>query len=68
MDLMFLSLCCVQEAELARGEAERMTSLADSESQRRLAVERELVERMEEEEGGSSGGQLSQQALADKDR
>ncbi|KAI9523940.1 hypothetical protein NQZ68_022573 [Dissostichus eleginoides] len=58
-----------EEAELARGEAERMTSLADSESQRRLAVERELVERMEEEEeGGGSGGQLSQQALADKDR
>ncbi|XP_010777203.1 myomegalin-like [Notothenia coriiceps] len=57
-----------EEAELARGEAERMTSLADSESQRRLAVERELVERMEEEEGGGSGGQPSQQALADKDR
>uniref|UniRef100_A0A4W6D470 Centrosomin N-terminal motif 1 domain-containing protein n=1 Tax=Lates calcarifer TaxID=8187 RepID=A0A4W6D470_LATCA len=55
-----------EEAELARGEAERMASLADSESQRCLALEREMVERMEE--SGGSGGLLIQQALADKDR
>lgn len=59
-------LCCVQEAELARGEAERMAELADSETQRCLALEREMVERMEE--SGGSGGLLTQQALADKDR
>ena len=56
--------CCVQEAELARGEAERMASLADAESQRCLALERERVERMEE----SGGSVFTQQALADKDR
>lgn len=56
----------VQEAELARGEAERMASLADAEAQRCLALERELVERMEESRG--SGAPLSQQALADRDR
>ena len=58
--------CRVQEAELARGEAERMASLADSESQRCLALEREMVERMEE--SGGSGGPLSRQALAHRDR
>ncbi|XP_030289749.1 myomegalin-like isoform X2 [Sparus aurata] len=55
-----------EEAELARDEAERMASLADSESQRCLALEREMVERMEE--SGSSGGALTQQSLSDKDR
>uniref|UniRef100_A0A3Q3SDS2 Centrosomin N-terminal motif 1 domain-containing protein n=1 Tax=Mastacembelus armatus TaxID=205130 RepID=A0A3Q3SDS2_9TELE len=55
-----------EEASLARAEAERMASLADSEAQRCLALEREMVERMEE--SGGSGGPISQQALADKDR
>nr|XP_020516767.2 myomegalin-like [Labrus bergylta] len=59
-----------EEAELARSEAERMASLADSESQRCLALEREMVERMEErmEESGGSGGPFTQHAVADKDR
>lgn len=57
---------CVQEAELARGEAQRMASLADSEAQRCLALEREMVGRMEQ--SGGSGGLLAQQALAEKDR
>ncbi|XP_075938706.1 myomegalin-like [Anarhichas minor] len=56
-----------EEASLARGEAEQMASLADSEGQRCLALEREMVERMEEESGGS-GGLLTRQAMADKDR
>ncbi|XP_042371964.1 myomegalin-like, partial [Plectropomus leopardus] len=55
-----------EEAELARGEAERMASLADSETQRCLALEREMVERMEE--SGGLGGLLTQRALDDKDR
>ncbi|KAL7397807.1 hypothetical protein ABVT39_028209 [Epinephelus coioides] len=55
-----------EEAELARGEAERMAELADSETQRCLALEREMVERMEE--SGGSGGLLTQHVLADKDR
>ena len=59
-------LCCVQEASLARGEAEQMASLADSEAQRCLALEREMVERMEE--SGGEGGLFAQQALAQKDR
>lgn len=37
-----------QEAALARAEAEHMASLADSEVRRRLALERELVEKTEE--------------------
>lgn len=47
-----------------------MASLADSEAQRCLALEREMVERMEErmEESGGSGGLLTQQASDDKDR
>nr|XP_019966678.1 PREDICTED: myomegalin-like [Paralichthys olivaceus] len=53
-----------EEAELARSEAERMASLADAESQRCLALERERMERMEE----SGGSVFTQQALADKDR
>uniref|UniRef100_A0A8C2XCF2 Centrosomin N-terminal motif 1 domain-containing protein n=1 Tax=Cyclopterus lumpus TaxID=8103 RepID=A0A8C2XCF2_CYCLU len=56
-----------QEASLAREEAGQMASLADSEAQRCLALEREMVERMEEESGGS-GALLSRQAMADKDR
>uniref|UniRef100_A0A665W561 Centrosomin N-terminal motif 1 domain-containing protein n=1 Tax=Echeneis naucrates TaxID=173247 RepID=A0A665W561_ECHNA len=55
-----------EEAELARAEAEKMASLADSESQRRLALEREMVERMEE--SGGEGGLSTQQALANRDR
>nr|XP_043899674.1 myomegalin isoform X5 [Solea senegalensis] len=55
-----------EEAELARDEAERMASLADSESQRCLALQREMVEWMEE--CGSSGGPLSQPTLTDQDR
>ncbi|XP_070764950.1 myomegalin-like [Enoplosus armatus] len=55
-----------EEASLARGEAEQMASLADCEAQRCLALEREMVERMEE--SGGSGGLLTLQALADKDR
>lgn len=43
-----------------------MGSLADSETQRCLDLEREMVERMEE--CGGSGGPLAQRALADKDR
>ncbi|KAM3875833.1 myomegalin-like [Diretmus argenteus] len=54
-----------EEAQLARGEAEKMTSLADSESQRCLALEREMVVRMEE--CGGSLGRLDQQALAERD-
>ena len=38
----------VQEAELARAEAERMTLLVDSESQRCLDLEREVAVRTEE--------------------
>ncbi|TNN74750.1 Myomegalin [Liparis tanakae] len=58
-----------QEASLAREEAGQMASLADSEAQRCLALEREKVERMEEEEeSGGSGALLSRQAMADKDR
>lgn len=47
-----------------------MASLADSEAQRCLALEREMMERMEErmEESGGSGGLLTQQAPDDKDR
>lgn len=56
----------VQEAELARGDAQRMASLADSEAQRCLALEREMVERMEE--SGGSAGWLPLQAADDKDR
>ncbi|KAG7271995.1 hypothetical protein CRUP_001555 [Coryphaenoides rupestris] len=37
-----------REAELAHGEAERMTSLVDSESQHRLDLERELAVKTEE--------------------
>ncbi|KAF3690480.1 Myomegalin Cardiomyopathy-associated protein 2 Phosphodiesterase 4D-interacting protein [Channa argus] len=55
-----------EEAELARDEARRMASLADSEAQRCLALERQLVESMEG--GGGSGGVFTQQAVAEKDR
>lgn len=43
-----------------------MASLADSEAQRCLALEREMLERMEQ--SGDPGGVLALQALADKDR
>nr|XP_040040238.1 myomegalin isoform X4 [Gasterosteus aculeatus aculeatus] len=56
-----------EEASLARGEAERMAGLADSEARRCLALEREMVERTEEESGGS-GVLLGRQTVADKDR
>ncbi|XP_075342190.1 myomegalin isoform X8 [Odontesthes bonariensis] len=52
-----------EEAELARDEARRMASLADSEAQRCLALEREMIERMEE-----TGGLCSQPAPTDKER
>ncbi|KAK2835035.1 hypothetical protein Q5P01_015519 [Channa striata] len=55
-----------EEAELARDEAQRMASLADSEARRRLALERQMVESMEE--SGGSAGLLSQPAMAEKDR
>ena len=40
-----------------------MASLADSEAQRRLALERRMAERMEEDESGGA-----QHTLAHKDR
>ena len=49
-----------QEAQVARSEAEKMASLADSESQRCLALEKDMVVRLEEARGN--------EALADKDR
>ncbi|XP_053179062.1 myomegalin-like [Scomber japonicus] len=55
-----------EEALLARGEAHKMASLADSEAQRCLALEREMLRRMEE--CGGDVGRLAQHALADKDR
>ncbi|KAF0041636.1 hypothetical protein F2P81_005168 [Scophthalmus maximus] len=55
-----------EEAELARGEAERMASLADVESRRCLALEREMVERTEQ--SGGAAAAFTQQPLADKDR
>ncbi|KAK6308721.1 hypothetical protein J4Q44_G00201840 [Coregonus suidteri] len=59
-----------EEAQLARGEAEKMASLAEAESQRCLALEREMKMEEEEEEceGGSLGSRLQQEALAEKDR
>ena len=65
------ALCC-QEAQLARGDAEKMAYLAEAESQCCLALEREMMMKMEEEEekceGGSLGSRLQQGALAKKDR
>ncbi|XP_062280924.1 LOW QUALITY PROTEIN: myomegalin-like [Scomber scombrus] len=55
-----------EEALLARGEAHKMASLADSEAQRCLALEREMLKRIEE--CGGDVGRLAQHALADKDR
>lgn len=43
-----------------------MAELADSEARRCLALEREMMERMEE--SGGSAGQLAQQASDDNDR
>lgn len=59
------SLHRVQEAELARGEAQRMASLADAEARRCLALEREMEERMED--GGGPGGGLVRLVADDKD-
>ncbi|KAI1891486.1 hypothetical protein AGOR_G00144310 [Albula goreensis] len=53
-----------EEAKLARGEAERMACLADSESQRCATLERKMKETMETE----ASGPLHQKILADKDR
>uniref|UniRef100_A0A669BUJ5 Centrosomin N-terminal motif 1 domain-containing protein n=1 Tax=Oreochromis niloticus TaxID=8128 RepID=A0A669BUJ5_ORENI len=52
-----------EEAELARVEAERMASLANSENQRYLTLEKQMVEKSQ-----ASGGILNLQALTDKDR
>ncbi|XP_071005980.1 myomegalin-like isoform X5 [Oncorhynchus clarkii lewisi] len=61
-----------EEAQLAQGDAEKMASLAEAESQCCLALEREMMMKMEEEEekceGGSLGSRLQQGALAKKDR
>ncbi|CDQ62855.1 unnamed protein product [Oncorhynchus mykiss] len=61
-----------EEAQLARGDAEKMAYLAEAESQCCLALEREMMMKMEEEEekceGGSLGSRLQQGALAKKDR
>ncbi|KAG7487570.1 hypothetical protein MATL_G00025020 [Megalops atlanticus] len=53
-----------EEAKLARGEAERMASRAEAESQRCATLERRIKEAAEKE----SSGPLRQDALADKDR
>ncbi|KAJ8384521.1 hypothetical protein AAFF_G00204360 [Aldrovandia affinis] len=53
-----------EEAKLARGEAERMACLAESESLRRVTVEKRLRETAEMEPSGP----LHQDALANKDR
>ncbi|KAL0165389.1 hypothetical protein M9458_041142, partial [Cirrhinus mrigala] len=55
------------EAQLARSEAEKMASLADSESQRCLALERKMM--MMEMEGGneSLSATAQQEELAKKD-
>lgn len=55
-----------QEAELAQDEAQRMASLADSEAQRCLALEREMEERKEESCG--SGEVVAMTTAADRDR
>uniref|UniRef100_A0A668SI45 Centrosomin N-terminal motif 1 domain-containing protein n=1 Tax=Oreochromis aureus TaxID=47969 RepID=A0A668SI45_OREAU len=52
-----------EEAELARVEAERMASLANSENQRYLTLEKQMVEKSQ-----ASGGILNLQPLTDKDR
>lgn len=49
---------------MARDEARRMASLADGEARRRLALQREMEERMEE---GGEPGRL-QDAPTHKDR
>ncbi|XP_034035238.1 myomegalin isoform X2 [Thalassophryne amazonica] len=54
-----------KEAQLARGEAERMASMADSESQRCLALEREMVVRLEE--SGDTVEPINRQNPSDKD-
>lgn len=56
-----------QEAQLARSEAEKMASLADSESQRCLALERRMM--MEMQGGNESLSVMAQhEEMAKKDR
>ncbi len=69
----FISLHCVlchfcfQEAQLTRIEAEKMASLADSESQRYLALERRMM--MEMQGGNESLSAMAQhEEMAKKDR
>uniref|UniRef100_A0A3P8QS55 Centrosomin N-terminal motif 1 domain-containing protein n=1 Tax=Astatotilapia calliptera TaxID=8154 RepID=A0A3P8QS55_ASTCA len=52
-----------EEAELAQVEAERMASLANTETQRYLTLEKQMLEKSQ-----ASGGILSLQPLTDKDR
>ncbi|XP_063316217.1 myomegalin isoform X6 [Pelmatolapia mariae] len=52
-----------EEAELARVEAERMASLANTKTERYLALEKQMVEKSQ-----ASGGILNLQPLTDKDR
>ncbi|XP_035769185.1 myomegalin-like [Neolamprologus brichardi] len=52
-----------EEAELARVEAERMASLANTETQRYLTLEKQMLEKSQ-----ASGGTLNLQPLTDKDR
>ncbi|KAF6721984.1 Myomegalin [Oryzias melastigma] len=55
-----------EEAELAREEAQQMASLADSEAQRCLALEREMLEKMEEI--GGPDGPCNHNTRTDTDR
>uniref|UniRef100_A0A3P9AHW2 Centrosomin N-terminal motif 1 domain-containing protein n=1 Tax=Esox lucius TaxID=8010 RepID=A0A3P9AHW2_ESOLU len=58
-----------EEARLARGEAEKMASLAGAECQRCLALARGMTMRMEAEgKTASPGSRLQQDALVEKDR
>lgn len=54
-----------EEAELARGDAQRLAMLADSEAQRRRALEQEMVQMVERTEGS---GRRHLQAANDKER
>ncbi|KAK9956651.1 hypothetical protein ABG768_014370 [Culter alburnus] len=56
-----------EEAQLARSEAEKMASLADSETRRCLALERRMM--MEMQEGNESLSEVAQHdEMAEKDR
>lgn len=48
----------VQEVEAARSDTQRMAALADAEARRCLALQREMLEKMEEH-GDSAGVQTS---------